>query len=129
MPAEEEFALVVVFSNLLSAIWSYFCVTSSIDRTSRTYDFMHEELAWYALWYSCQTFALLVSVTNVVLVSYIIYRLKDSFVETIKSSPVRSKRTLLGLVGATVMLLMLPVSFVPYKVTMIQTSLHDENVS
>jgi len=128
MWADEELAIMIAIANVVSAIWSYFCITSSIDRTASTYDLMHEEVAWYALWYSCQTFALLVSVTNVILVTYVAYRLRDAFFECIQATSTKLRRTLLGVVGTAMLLLLLPASFVPYKLTLIQTSRMDENV-
>jgi len=128
MWAHEELAIIVTLANVVSAIWSYFCIKSSIDRTTSTYDLMHEEMAWYAMWYSCQTFALLVSVTNVMVVSYVAYRLRDSFFDCIQSTSTKLRRTLLGLVGTATLLLMVPASFAPYKMTLIQTSRMDENV-
>lgn len=55
MAADEEIALIIVFVNFCSAIWSYFCITASLDRRNRAYDVIHDsELAWHAFWSSCQ---------------------------------------------------------------------------
>ncbi|KAL7268314.1 hypothetical protein RUND412_009067 [Rhizina undulata] len=129
MLADEEVALVIVFANLLSALWSYFCISASLDRRSRAYDLMHDtELVWNAVWYSCQTYALLVSVTNIAVVSLIAYRLYPSFLEIVKSQPQRSKKALVAMLGITLLIMMFPASFAPYKITLINTSRGDENV-
>lgn len=55
MAADQEIALIIVFVNFCSAIWSYFCITASLNRSSRAYELVHEtELVWHAFWSSCQ---------------------------------------------------------------------------
>lgn len=53
--ADDEIALALVLVNFVSALWSYFCISASLDRRSRVYDLVHDtELAWHAFWTSCQ---------------------------------------------------------------------------
>ncbi|RPA99853.1 hypothetical protein L873DRAFT_1648884, partial [Choiromyces venosus 120613-1] len=116
--ADEDIALITVLINFLSAIWSYFCISASLDRRSRAYDLMHDtELAWNALWTSCQTFALLVSFTNLSLLFYIATRVYASFVDTVKAqADLRGKITWL-LVGIGCVLVGAPMAFLPWKLT------------
>ncbi|KAF8534279.1 hypothetical protein BDD12DRAFT_896335 [Trichophaea hybrida] len=120
MWADEEIALIVVFANMFSAVWSYFSIVSSVDPLSSGYTFMHQELAWYALWYSCQTYAFLVSLTNVALVVYIVYRVKSGFLEKVKVVSRKGVRVVMRLMGMGVVLGMVGLCFVPFKMTMIR---------
>lgn len=70
----------------------------------------------------------MVSITNVVLLSYIAYRIKDDIGIIFYSTPTKSQRALLGLVGLALAAALLPLSFVPYKMTLVQTNRLDENV-
>lgn len=55
MAADQEITLIIVFVNFCSVIWSYFCITASLDRRSSAYELVHEtELVWHAFWSSCQ---------------------------------------------------------------------------
>ncbi|KAL0635502.1 hypothetical protein Q9L58_005550 [Maublancomyces gigas] len=129
MAADQEIALIIGFVNFCSAIWSYFCIIASLDRCSRAYELVHEtELVWNAFWSSCQTFALLVSVTNFVLVIFVACRAWSSFVGKFKSAPGLSQKAAVGLLGAALLLLLLPASFIPFNLTRISTSRLDENV-
>ncbi|RPB09309.1 hypothetical protein P167DRAFT_308736 [Morchella conica CCBAS932] len=129
MAADEEIALIIVFVNFCSAIWSYFCITASLDRRNRAYDVIHDsELAWHAFWSSCQTFAILVSITNVALVIYVTIRTFGSFMERLKSTQGISRKAVIGFCGVAALLLLLPASFIPYNLTRINTDRLDENI-
>jgi len=145
---DEEVALITVLLNFLSAIWSYFCISASLDRRSRAYDFMHDsELAWYALWASCQvlyphfplsptangltkkkTFALLVSFTNLSLLLYIAARAYTSFVNTVKAQVDLWRKVLWVLAGVGCVLAGAPIAFLPWKLTCVETGRLDENI-
>lgn len=75
-----------------------------------------------------QTFALLVSVTNFALVVCIVCRVWASFVGKFTSAPGLSRKAAVGLLGAALLLLMVPASFIPYNLTRLNTSRLDENV-
>jgi len=58
--------------NFLSAFYTAFCIEASTKHYHWFHELLHRsDLYWYTAWYSCQTIALLVSVTN----SFLIYML------------------------------------------------------
>ncbi|KAA8894310.1 hypothetical protein FN846DRAFT_424622 [Sphaerosporella brunnea] len=118
MWADEEFALLIVSANLISALWSYLCIVASLDR--RYEWFLHKELAWYALWYSCQTYAFLVSLTNLAMVVYVLARVRDGIWERCLKPCRTAARALWMLLLAVVVLLVAAGCFVPLKMTLVE---------
>lgn len=65
MAEEDVLIILLVISNLFSAYYTAFCIEASTKRYHWFYTGLHRnDLNWYATWYSCQTIALLVSITN-----------------------------------------------------------------
>jgi hypothetical protein len=134
MWADEECALLIVTANLISALWSYFCIVASLGR----YEFMRHEVVWvtipsqyaisaqqlteiykYALWCSCQTYAFLVSLTNLGLLGFILVRVRGGLCEKLKMC-----RGRVGRVVGTLVLTMALVGagmacFIPLKMTLV----------
>ncbi|KAI5810914.1 hypothetical protein DFH27DRAFT_604992 [Peziza echinospora] len=68
-PPHELLVLVLILCNFLSAYYTAFCIEASTKRYHWFYRKMHAtDISWYAVWYSCQTLALLVSITNVLVI-------------------------------------------------------------
>lgn len=68
--AEEDFLVILLAAlNLVSTYYTAFCIEASTKRYHWFYKGSHRnDLNWYAMWYSCQTIALLVSATNALLI-------------------------------------------------------------
>jgi hypothetical protein len=125
---DPSFPSLVLLANLVSTAWTYFCVHSSTNRRSFAYDFIHEEAAWYTLWYSCQTFAFLVSITNVSLAFFTLYGMRDVVFERIKVTRPRWHQVGLVLLVICGVVAVVPVGILPWRFTMVETGLHDENL-
>lgn len=80
------------------------------------------------LWYSCQTFAFLVSITNVSAGLCILYGMKDLFLERVRNTRRRWRQGILLLLGVVAVCAVVPAGFLPFRFTMVETDLQDENL-